>query len=250
MLQWTKQLLKAFPASYFKGKDLRSKFPTMRNRTLRPLAMVLSLLLMASMPVQAGPITFNQVVQVLADYKNTDRVPDLRLRHAQQGSPVSEEKSASSAGTKSATKSQGSIGIPDASRGATTNSSDSLLAGVSLKSDDPQGNVDVISQGDLEGSICDCGEILGEETPFPKWPLVFLAAIPFFFIDHDCDTCSEPTPTPTPPTPPCTNCNTVVPEPASLILFGSGLAALAAGLRRRYARVRLEKQIATPTEGQ
>jgi hypothetical protein len=35
-----------------------------------------------------------------------------------------------------------------------------------------------------------------------------------------------------------------------LFLFGSGLVALGAGLRRRYARVKLEKEIATPTEGQ
>jgi hypothetical protein len=220
----------------------------MRNRAWRPLAMILSLLLMASMPVQAGPITISQVVQVLGGYQNTDRVPDLRLRQGQQNSPIADEVSKSSAGTKSATNSQGSVEVPDASLGATANSSDSLLAGVSLKSDDPQGNVDVISQGDLEGSVCDCGEIPTEVSHhFPKWPLIFLAAIPFFFIHHDCDTCSVPTPTPTPP---CTDCNTVVPEPTSLLLFGSGLAALGAGLRRRYARVKLEKEIATPAEGQ
>jgi hypothetical protein len=98
---------------------------------------------------------------------------------------------------------------------------------VALSGDAPQGSLDVISQGDLEGSICDCGEIPGVETRggFPKWPLLFLAAIPFFFIHHHCDTCKTP-----PPPPPG------VPEPASMFLMGSGLAALAAGLRRRHAR--------------
>ena len=219
----------------------------MRNRALRPLAMILSVLLMASMPVQAGPITISQVVQVFSSDQNINRVPDLRLRYAQQNSPLADDASKSSAGTKSATNSQGSVEVPDAALGTTANSTDSLLAGVSLKSDGPQANVDVISQGDLEGSVCDCGEIPPEISHhFPKWPLIFLAVIPFFFIHHHCDTCSVPTPTPTPP---CTNCTTV-PEPTSLFLFGSGLVALGAGLRRRYARVKLEKEIATPTEGQ
>ncbi len=35
---------------------------------------------------------------------------------------------------------------------------------------------------------------------FPKWPLLFLAAIPFFFI-HGCDDCDTPPPTTTPPPP-------------------------------------------------
>ena len=33
-----------------------------------------------------------------------------------------------------------------------------------------------------------------------------------------------------------------VPEPASLLLFGSGLAAIGAGLRRRYSKAKLASQ--------
>ena len=223
----------------------------MRNRALRPLATILSLLLVASTPVQAGPITISQVVQVLGGYQNTGRVPELRLRNVLQSpsTPVSDEVRSSAAGAQSPTDAQ-SPARPDAGTvGAAPISSDSLLAGVAVTSDDPQSRVDVISQGNLEGSICDCGEIPPEVSHhFPKWPLLFLAAIPFFFIHHHCDTCNVPTSTPTPettPTPP-----PQIPEPASLLLFGSGLAALGAGLRRRYARGKLDKEVATATEGQ
>jgi hypothetical protein len=77
---------------------------------------------------------------------------------------------------------------------------------------------------------------------WPKWPLLFLAAIPFFFI-HGCDNCETPPPPQTPPPTP------EVPEPASLLLLGSGLAAFGAGLRRRYAKGKLATQPQTTEEG-
>jgi hypothetical protein len=126
--------------------------------------------------------------------------------------------------------------IPDTSTGdvVTSDSADTLLAGVAVSAD-PQGGVDVVAQGDVEGTICDCGEITVPGGGFPKWPLLFLAAIPFFFI-HGCDHCETPTPPTTPPPTP------EIPEPASLLLFGSGLAAFGAGLRRRYAKGKLATQ--------
>jgi hypothetical protein len=116
---------------------------------------------------------------------------------------------------------------------------DKLLSGMS--SQDPQNVVvEIVEEAEVEGSICDCGII----PPYavggiPKWPFLFLAAVPLVFI-HDCQDCDEhiSTPTPTPPPNNSTPTPTPTPEPASLLLFGSGLVAIGAGLRRRYAKAK------------
>lgn len=208
----------------------------MRIRALRPLATMLAVLLLASGPVHAGPVAISEVIQLIGSYQNP---PDLRLRSLTQtaSTPISEVKGS----TVTSRITQSGANGPGGSAG-----SNSLLAGVAVNSNDPQRGVEIVDQGDVEGTICDCGEILIPVGGFPKWPLLFLAAIPLFFIDSG-DDIETPTFTPTPPlTPELTPTPTPppqtpvpVPEPASLLLFGSGLAAFAAGLRRRRIKVKL-----------
>ncbi len=199
----------------------------MRNRAFRSIAAIISVMLLAGTPAPAGPVAIHEVIQVLGGNQNP---PDLRLRSVSQaGAPVSDVNGSTqvTSGVKQSLAA-GSVDVTDKSTTglATNNSVDSLLSGVAVSSDAPQAGVDVI----------DCGEIT-EPGGIPKWPLLFLAAIPFFFI-HGCDDCDTPTGTPT-PTPPGTH----TPEPASLLLFGSALAAFGTGMRRRYARVKRAAQI-------
>ncbi len=218
----------------------------MLSRAFRPIAAILAILLLSGAPTHAAPVAISEVIQVLGGHQNP---PKLRLRSVSQttNSLVSEGDGPSPVASAAQQSAAGAVAeIPDTSTGdlVTSDSADTLLAGVAVSAD-PQAGVDVVDQGDVEGTICDCGEITVPGGGFPKWPLLFLAAIPFFFI-HGCDDCETPTPptTPTPPPP-----TPEIPEPASLLLFGSGLAAFGAGLRRRYAKGKLETQLQTTEEG-
>lgn len=215
----------------------------MTSRAFRPTAAILSILLLSGVPTHAAPVAISEVIQVLGSYQNA---PELRLRSVSQNtnSLVSEGDGPSPVASATQEAAAGDVvGIPDTTTAdpLTSDAGDTLLAGVAVSAD-PQAGVDVVDQGDVEGTICDCGEITVPGGGFPKWPLLFLAAIPFFFI-HGCDDCETPTPPSTPPPTP------EVPEPASLLLFGSGLAAFGAGLRRRYAKGKLATQLQTTEEG-
>lgn len=210
----------------------------MRNRVFRPIAAIVSIMLLTGVPTHAAPVAVSEIIQVLSNYQNP---PDLRLRSVSLNSATTASGLRGSVQTPfSQSGTDSSLEIVDSTLGAPiAPASDSLLAGITIGSD-PQ-TIDVIAQGDIEGTVCDCGEITTPGGGFPKWPLLFLAAIPFFFI-HGCDDCEKEPPPPTPtPTPP-------IPEPASLLLFGTGLAAFGAGLRRRYSRQQLLAQIRASKE--
>jgi hypothetical protein len=199
---------------------------------------MISLLLLVAVPAQASPIKFADVMNVMGDLQKSSQIEQLRLRTVAQD-PNGQTPS-------SASKSLAGPTAPAIDTDVQT-AAPSLVAGTEVTPQQPQGEIQVFEQDNVDGTICDCGEIPAVGGGFPKWP--FLALIPLICVtgvctSHghkvpppECPTC--PTPTPTPPQ---------VPEPTSLLLFGSGIVALTAGARRRYAKMRARKQAATMTE--
>jgi hypothetical protein len=206
----------------------------MRNRAISPVATILSVLLLAfvASPAQAGPVAYTEVVHVMSNLRSGGYSQELRLRSFSQEGATHVSRALVSASQSSADTSATSTSEPT-----------SLISTSTGLQEGQQGSVEVIQEGDVTGTVCDCGEFVIPGGGFPKW--LALGGIPLVCVLVDC-TPDEP---PLPP-PDCEgDCNPPqIPEPATIFLLGSGLAALGAKARRRFAQSRPETDVPTDTE--
>ena len=201
----------------------------MWRQVFRPTAAILSALLVASAPALAGTVGFADVA-----YSGAARTAsDVRLRIA--NGPMAAGQQTAQGQVAGASSAQQPSDAP-AAPGTVSGPADGTLT------QGGAGQVETVDLGDVTGTVCDCGEIPGtpilDRGGFPWWPLLGAAVIPLFFGGgDDDDIIPTPTPNPTPPPP-------AIPEPATLLLFGTGLLAVGARARRRYSNRRSLAQTA------
>ncbi|PYS77075.1 MAG: hypothetical protein DMF66_11275 [Acidobacteria bacterium] len=196
----------------------------MRRQAVRTIAPMLAVLIGLAVPARAATITFADVAQTIGAGGQLRPASEVRLRLGAQSGPAQSGNTSSQQTTSTSTQ----------QTTQTPATPDPTLS-------QSGGQVQTVDLGDVTGTVCDCGEIPvppAIKGGFPWWPLLGVPLVCVTGIctpDHhnnipECIEGCSPPPS--------------VPEPATLLLFGSGLLALGAGARRRYGRKLLEEAIA------